>query len=108
MIKIVLSPVSSSPLKTTEYHQKANFTRLISGFSRSARHSDILYNYICVYVTHNMYIYINIFIHTWIHTYIQTDRHRYIDTYPPTPKQVSSHFSCRLPISSTQYREKII
>ena len=107
MIKIVLSPVSSS-LKTTEYHQRANFTRLISGFSRSARHSDILYKYICVYVTHNIYIYLNIFIHTWIHTYIQTDRHRYIDTYPPTPKQVSSHFSCRLPISSTQYREKII
>ena len=59
MIKIVLSPVSSS-LKTTEYHQKANFTRLISGFSGSARHSDILYNYICVYVTHNIYIYIYI------------------------------------------------
>ena len=107
MIKIVLSPVSSS-LKTNEYHQKANFTRLISGFSGSARHSNILYNYICVCVTHNIHIYINIFIHTWMHTYILTDRHRYIDTYPPTPKQVSSHFSCRLPISSTRYREKII
>ena len=107
MIKIVLSPVSSS-LKTIEYHQKTNFTRLISEFSRSARHSNILYNYICVYVTHIIFIYINIFIHTWIHTYIQTDRHRYIDTYPPTPKQVSSHFSCRLPISSRRYKEKII
>ena len=74
MIKIVLSPVSSS-LKTTEYHQKANFTRLISGFSGSARHSDILYNYICVYVTHNIYIYIYIYIyiHGYIHTYRLTD-----------------------------------
>ena len=80
MIKIVLSPVSSSPLKTTEYRQKANFTRLISGFSGSARHSDILYNYICVYVTHNIYIYINIFIHTWIHTYIHTDLQGDTDT----------------------------
>ena len=85
---IILSPVSSSPLKTTEYHQKANITRLILGFSWSARHSDILYNYICVYVTHNIYIYINIFIHTWIHTYIQTDRqtqiHRCMSSYAKT------------------------
>ena len=102
MIKMVLSPVSSS-LKTTEYHQRANFTRLISGFSGSTRHSDILYNYICVYVANNIYnihniyiyiyIYIYIFIHTWIHntwihTYIQTDRdtltHRYISSYAKT------------------------
>ena len=61
MIKRVLSPVSSS-LKTTKYHQKANFTRLISGFSGSARHSNILFNYICVYVTHNIYICIYIYI----------------------------------------------
>ena len=71
MIKIVLSPVSSSPLKTTEYHQKANFTRLISGFSRSARHSDIIYNYICVYVTHNIHIYK--YIYTYMDTYKHTD-----------------------------------
>ena len=114
MITIVLSPVSSS-LKTTEYHPNANFTRLISGFSGSARYPDMLCNYTCVYVTHNIYIYIyiyiykyihiyihtyiNIYIHTWIHTYRQTD----IDTYPLMPKQVSSHFSCRLPISSTRF-----
>ena len=70
MIKIVLAPVSSS---LTEYHQKANFTRLISGFSGSARHSDILYNYICVCVTHNIYIYIYLYIHGYIYTYRLTD-----------------------------------
>ena len=93
MITIVLSPVSSS-LKTTEYHPNANFTRLISGFSGSVRHPDILCSYTCVYVTHNIYIYIYIhtyiciyihtyiytYIHTYMDTYIQTDRHRYIDT----------------------------
>ena len=116
MIKIVLYPVSSS-LKTTEYHPNANFTRLISGFSGSARHLDIWCNYTCVYVTHNIYIYIYIqiyihtyiytyihtYIHGYIHTYRQTKIHWYIDTYPLMPKQVSSHFSCRLPISSTRF-----
>ena len=95
MITIVLSPVSSS-LKTTEYHPNANFTRLISGFSGSARYPDMLCNYTCVYVTHNIYIYLYIQIHTYIYTYIykyihtymdtyiQTDRHRYISSYAKT------------------------
>ena len=74
MIKIVLSPVSSS-LKQPNITRRQISLDSFQG-SQGQLDTDILYNYICVYETHNMYIYINIFIHTWIHTYMQTDRHR--------------------------------
>ena len=120
MITIVLSPVSSS-LKTTEYHPNANFTRLISGFSGSVRHPDILCSYTCVYVTDNIYIYIyihiyayiyihtyiHIYIHTWIHIYRQTDIdtliHRYISYYAKI-----GFISLFLPFTNFQYRIRFL